>query len=151
MQGGEPPHKHGTRPQPRTDGRQRYGDVLQPGAQTDSPGHSLFIGAEGWLILHLVQLVDFMLLQREPNKTMHVSAWKPTAGHKEDFCKGSSSCYSWESNCLPDNHPAELSSNRQQKKNQNQTIKNQSKPQHQSPFIHPIQLPCIFPKTAVTR
>lgn len=31
--------------------------------------HSLFTGAQGRLVLHLVQLVHFMLLPREPNKT----------------------------------------------------------------------------------
>jgi hypothetical protein len=34
--------------------------------------HSLFIGAEGWLALHLVQLVYFMLLQERFNKTTDV-------------------------------------------------------------------------------
>lgn len=48
-------------------------DLLQLEAETESPRHSLFTGAEGWLVLHFVQLVYFMLLQRESNKTRDIS------------------------------------------------------------------------------
>lgn len=45
----------------------------------DSPRHSLIIGAEGRLVLHLVQLVHFMLLQRESNMTMDTRVGKAQA------------------------------------------------------------------------
>ena len=32
-------------------------------AGTEAPGHSLFTGAEGWFVLHFVQLVYLVLLQ----------------------------------------------------------------------------------------
>lgn len=45
---------------------------------TETPRHSLFIGAEGRLVLHLVQLVYFMLLQRE-SRTMDRKVGKAQA------------------------------------------------------------------------
>lgn len=131
MQGGEPHHKH--------DRRQGCGDPSGPEPRR-SPRHSLFTGADGWLVLYLIQLVDFMLLQREPNKTVHVSAWKPKAGHKEDFWKGSSSCFFWESNCIPDHYPAELSSNRQQE--------NTPKPNNSKPSRTTAPIPLCPPSSA---
>lgn len=71
MQGGEyivnrvPDLSHG-----RSKGK-RAG-LLQPGAGTGSPRHSLFTGAHGRLALHLVKLVYFVLLQREANKTTDI-------------------------------------------------------------------------------
>lgn len=46
---------------------------------TDSPRHLLIIGAESRLVLHLVQLVHFMLLQRESNMTMDTRVGKAQA------------------------------------------------------------------------
>lgn len=39
---------------------------------SQAPGHSLFTGAQGRPVLHLVQLVHFVLLRREPSKTRDV-------------------------------------------------------------------------------
>lgn len=46
--------------------------LLQLRVKTDPPRHLLFTGAEGWFILHFVQLVYFVLLQRKSNKTMYI-------------------------------------------------------------------------------
>ena len=52
-------------------------DSLRLGVQFGSPTHSLFTGAQGWPVLHLVQLVYFVLLQREPNKTRDMGRLEP--------------------------------------------------------------------------
>lgn len=60
----------------------------QPGSHTDAPRHLLFIGAESRFVFHLVQLVYFMLLQREPNTTVNRRVRKPRHDTKAGTLKG---------------------------------------------------------------